>query len=104
LYRWPCHHRDTAASEGRQDGELLAGHTRNRHLNNLWLNLADVSRIDSAGFAYMIGSLASVRKRHGDLKLLNPSENVRAVMELSKLSTVFEVGEDEASAVKSFAN
>jgi anti-sigma B factor antagonist len=73
-------------------------------LNHILLNLADVSRIDSAGFAYMIGSLASVRKRHGDLKLLNPSENVRAVMELSKLSTVFEVGEDEASAVKSFAN
>jgi hypothetical protein len=66
--------------------------------------VADVSCIDSAGFAYLIGSLASVRKRRGDLKLLNPPDDVRAVMELSKLLTVFDVGEDEASVVKSFAN
>ena len=76
----------------------------NKGHNHILLNLADVNCIDSAGFAYLIGSLASVRKRRGDLKLLNPSDSVRAVMELSKLLTVFEVGEDEASAVKSFAN
>jgi anti-sigma B factor antagonist len=66
------------------------------------LNLAGVSCIDSAGFAHLIGSLTSVRKRHGELKLVNPTEKVRAVMQFSKLFTVFDVREDETAAVKSF--
>jgi anti-sigma B factor antagonist len=90
---------EESASLSKLVSELL-----NKGHNHILLNLADVSCIDSAGFAYLIGSLASVRKRRGDLKLLNPSDNVRAVMQLSKLFTLFEVGEDEASAVKSFAN
>ena len=90
---------EECASLSKLVSELL-----NRGQNRILLNLADVSCIDSAGFAYLIGSLASVRKRSGDLKLLNPPDNVRAVMQLSKLLNVFDVGEDEASAVKSFAN
>ena len=90
---------EESASLSKLVSELL-----NKGHNHILLNLADVSCIDSAGFAYPIGSLASVRKRRGDLKLLNPPDDVPAVMELSKLLTVFEVGEDEASAVKSFAN
>jgi anti-sigma B factor antagonist len=70
--------------------------------NKILLNLADVQCIDSAGFAYLIGSLVSVRKRRGDMKLLNPTKRVWAVMQLFKLHTVFEVGEDEAAAIRSF--
>ena len=66
------------------------------------LNLADVSCIDSAGFAYLIGFLASARKRRGELKLLNPRKKVRTVMQLGKMLTVFDVREDEAVAVRSF--
>src|SRR5277367_6284570 len=64
--------------------------------NQILLNLAGVNCIDSAGFAYLLSSLVSVRKRRGDLKLLNPTERVRAVMQLFKLHTVFDVKEDEA--------
>ena len=39
-----------------------------------------------------------------DLRFTLSVPPIRAVMELSKLFTVFEVGEDEASAVKSFAS
>ena len=74
----------------------------NQGRNQILLNLADVTYIDSAGFAYMIGFLTSVRKRRGELKLLNPAKKVRRVMQLGKLLTVFDVAEDEAAAVKSF--
>lgn len=74
----------------------------NQGHNHILLNLADVSCIDSAGFAYLMGSLASVRKRRGELKLLNPPKKVRAVMQLGKLLTVLDVREDEAAAVRSF--
>jgi anti-sigma B factor antagonist len=70
--------------------------------NQILINLADVSCIDSAGFAYLIGSLTSVRMRRGELKLLNPMKKVRAVMQLGKLLTVFDVREDESAAVRSF--
>jgi len=77
-------------------GLLSQGH------NRILLNLAYVSCIDSAGFAYLIGSLASVRKQRGELKLLNPTKKVLAVIQLGKLVTVFDVREDEAAAVRSF--
>jgi anti-sigma B factor antagonist len=70
--------------------------------NRILLNLAGVNCIDSAGFAYLIGSLVSVRKQRGDLKLLNPTKRVLAVMQLFKLHTVFDVSEDEAAAIRSF--
>jgi anti-sigma B factor antagonist len=70
--------------------------------NQILLNLAGVDCIDSAGFAYLIGSLVSARKRRGDIKLLNPTKRVSAVMQLFKLHTVFDVREDEAAAVRSF--
>jgi anti-sigma B factor antagonist len=54
----------------------------NQGHNQILLNLADVSCIDSAGFAYLIGSLTSVRKRRGELKLLNPTKKVRGIMQL----------------------
>ncbi len=74
----------------------------NQGHNQILLNLADVSCIDSAGFAHLIGSLTSVRKRRGELKLLNPAKKVRAVMQLGKLLTVLDVWEDEAAALRSF--
>jgi anti-anti-sigma factor len=54
----------------------------NQGHNQILLNLADVSCIDSAGFAYPIGSLTSVRKRRGELKLLNPTKKVQGIMQL----------------------
>jgi len=79
-------------------GLLAKGHTK------ILLNLADVSRIDISGLAYLISSLASVRKRQGELKLLNPTKQVHAAMELTKLLTIFDIKDDEAGAVRSFGD
>jgi len=74
----------------------------NKGHNWILLNLAEVNRIDTAGWAHLIASLTSVRKAHGELKLLNPIKEVRSVMQLTKMLTVFDVRDEEASAVKSF--
>jgi anti-sigma B factor antagonist len=42
------------------------------------------------------------RKQGGDLKLLNLTKNVHNVMQLTRLYTVFETMDDEATAIKSF--
>jgi len=68
------------------------------------LNLADVNYIDSAGLGTLVGGFASVRKHQGELKLLNLTDKVNDVMNVTKLYTIFDVATDEEAAVKSFGH
>lgn len=78
--------------------ELLGkGHIR------ILLNLADVYGVDSAGLAYIMSGWKSARKRNGDLKLLNPRKEFEAVLLITRMLSVLEVSNDEATAVNSFA-
>ena len=80
----------------------LISDLQNQGNNQILLNLAEVSCIDSAGFAYLIGFLTSARRRRGELELLNPTKKVRSVMQFGKMLTIFDVREDEATALRSF--
>jgi anti-sigma B factor antagonist len=66
------------------------------------LNLGDVHYIDSTGLGTLVSAFTSVRKQEGELKLLNLTNKVRDVMQITKLYTVFDITNDEALAVKSF--
>ncbi len=70
---------------------------------NILLNLANVSYIDSSGLGELVGAFATVGNRGGRLKLLNLQKRVHELMQVTKLVTIFEVFEDEAQAVRSFA-
>jgi anti-sigma B factor antagonist len=76
---------------------LKTGHKR------ILFNLANVSYIDSSGLGQLVGAFISVRKQEGDLKLLHLNNKVHDILQITKLYTVFDVGDDEAAAVKSFA-
>jgi anti-sigma B factor antagonist len=65
-------------------------------------NLGDVHYIDSAGLGSLVGAFTSVRKQKGELKLLNLTNKVHDVMQITKLYTVFDIMSDEAVGVKSF--
>jgi anti-sigma B factor antagonist len=69
---------------------------------NILFNLADVNYIDSSGLGNMVGSFTSVRKQGGELKLLNLTNKVHDLMQITRLYTVFDIMDDEAVAVKSF--
>ena len=71
----------------------------NKHI---LLNLGDVHYIDSSGLGALVSSFASARKQGGELKLLNLTDRVTDLMQMTKLYTVFDVKNDEAVAVKSF--
>jgi anti-sigma B factor antagonist len=43
-----------------------------------------------------------LRRQQGELKLLNLTNKVRDLMQITKLYTVFDIMDDEAVAVKSF--
>ena len=66
------------------------------------LNLASVRHIDSAGVGELMSCFTSIRNQGGHLKLMNLNKNVHNLLQITKLYTVFEVEEDEATAVKSF--
>lgn len=69
----------------------------------LLLNLSEVSYIDSSGIGEMVSSYTTVTNHGGQLKLLGLNKRVKDLLQITKLYTVFEVFEDEASAVRSFA-
>lgn len=66
------------------------------------LNLADVDYIDSSGVGELVGSFTTVRNAGGELKLLNLTQKVHDVLHVTKLYTVFDIRDDEFTAVKSF--
>ena len=67
------------------------------------INLSDVSYIDSSGIGEMVSSFTTVTNHGGQLKLLGLTKRVKDLLQITKLYTVFEVFEDESSAVRSFA-
>ena len=66
------------------------------------LNLANVDYIDSSGVGELVGSFTTVRNAGGELKLLNLTQKVHDVLNVTKLYTVFDIRDDEFKAVKSF--
>ncbi len=67
------------------------------------LNLGDVSYIDSSGIGELVSGFTTVTNSGGELKLLNLNKRVKDLLQITKLYTVFDVHEDEAAAIRSFA-
>lgn len=78
-------------------GDLL----REGH-HKILLNLANVNYIDSSGLGNLVSAFATVKKHDGELKLLRLTAKVQDVMQITKLYTIFDIKEDEASAIKAF--
>jgi anti-sigma B factor antagonist len=77
--------------------DLLAkGHKR------ILLNLGDVSYIDSSGIGELVSAYTSVRNQGGELKLLKLTKKVHDLLQITKLYTVFDIKDDEATAVQAF--
>ena len=66
------------------------------------LNLGDVNYIDSSGIGELVSAYTTVKNQGGELKLLNLTKKVHDLLQITKLYTVFDVRDDETSAVKAF--
>ena len=69
---------------------------------DILLNLKNVSTIDSAGVGELVSAFTTVTNRGGKLKLVNLPAKVNDILSITQLITVFEVYDDEPSAVESF--
>jgi anti-sigma B factor antagonist len=66
------------------------------------LNLEQVSYIDSSGLGELIASHITLSENGGEIRLLHLTRRVRELMTITKLVTVFDVYEDETTAIDSF--
>ena len=87
---------ETEAVRSKLKELLAAGH---RHLI---LNLGEVTYLDSVGLGTLISGYTSARNAGGNLKLLHLPRGVQQLLQITRLSTVFEIYEDLAKAVGSF--
>ena len=71
--------------------------------NKILLNLGDISYIDSSGIGELVSAYTTVRNQGGELKLLNLTRKVHDLLQITKLYTVFDVKDDEASAIASYS-
>ena len=70
--------------------------------NRIILNLQKVDFIDSTGLGAMVICFTTIKKAGGALKLLNLAERGIELLVLTKLTSVFEMFDDEQHAVNSF--
>jgi len=71
--------------------------------NQILINLANVTSIDSSGLGTLVAGYTTVEKSGGRLKLLNLSDRALELMTITKLFTVVDSFDDEKSALESFS-
>ena len=66
------------------------------------LNLAGVGYVDSSGIGELVSSYTTINREGGQLKLLNLTQKIQDLLAITKLLTVFDTYDDEATALNSF--
>jgi anti-sigma B factor antagonist len=66
------------------------------------LDLGDVNYIDSSGLGELVSAYTTAKNQGAALKLLKLTKKVHDLLQLTKLYTVFDIYDDEASAIASF--
>jgi anti-sigma B factor antagonist len=74
--------------------ELIA--TGHRHLV---LDLGKVAFVDSSGLSVLVSALKAAHKTGGTVALLNLTDDVRALIELTRMHEVFQIFADEQAAI-----
>jgi len=66
------------------------------------LNLGEVHYIDSSGVGELVKTHTTLRNQGGQLKLANLNKRVNDLLHMTRLSSVFDIHKDEASALAAF--
>jgi anti-sigma B factor antagonist len=89
-----------------EDGDIVLRDTVNRLVEagrvKLVLDMKEVTRLDSAGIGMLVSKYLTARRGGGVLKILHPTDRTDHLMDITKLTTVFEIFDDEDEAVRSF--
>jgi anti-sigma B factor antagonist len=67
------------------------------------LNLAEVQYVDSSGIGELVKTHTTMRNQGGQLKLVNLNHRMNELLQVTRLSAVFDIAKDEAAALHSLA-
>jgi anti-sigma B factor antagonist len=87
-----------------EESSLLRDTVKKLLLENrkIILNLGEISYIDSGGLGTLVALHTSAQNAGGMIKLVNLTERVGDILQVTKLLTVFDVYNSEAEARESF--
>lgn len=99
----------------RLEGDLIGQHDESHLLdeisgyisNNILLCAIDISKlrfINSSGITLLIAILTKFRNKGGEVMLLKPSEQIRKLLIITKLVSIFNVAEDKITAINQLKN
>lgn len=74
-----------------------------RGVRNYVIDLGRVSFMDSSGLAALTRLYKRIRIGHGDVRLCNLPPELRRVVELTRFDRVFDIFDERAAAIASFA-
>jgi anti-sigma B factor antagonist len=95
---------------GNQTGDTAEGDTLREILlrayeqGNRWLllNCEDLTDVDSCGVGELAAAYATIVRRGGVLKLLNPNQRLADLLAMTGLDSLFDIYDDELIAIASF--
>lgn len=82
-------------------GQTL-GRLLDRGARKIVLDLAGVSFLDSAGLGELIACKKKTVQSGGDIRLLRPTGKVRDMLVMLSLTRIFQIFDDESTALASF--
>ena len=95
-----CQGRIVAGKESESLRSHIAGLLQDRR--SIVLHLGEVGFVDSSGLGTMVRAHASTRQARGDLKLCNVPDHFRKVLEMTRLTSIFDLHESEEKALAAF--
>ena len=78
--------------------------TLDEGFTNILLSLENISYIDSSGLWALFESHKKTEQRNGKMVLLNPRNDVKRVLDITKISSKIKIEENESSALTHFEN
>lgn len=68
---------------------------------NIVLNMAEVNFIDSTGLGLVVSAFRKLRENDGDMQICSLSAQAQTLFELTRMHRIFNIHEDEATALSS---
>jgi anti-sigma B factor antagonist len=69
---------------------------------SILLDMGNVDYLDSSGLGELVSAFTTAKNQHAEVKLLKLTKKVQGLLQLTKLYTVFDIYDDDASALASF--
>jgi len=80
--------------------QVVDHHLGHKQVLDVVLNLETASFIDSAALEYLLDLRDRLAQNSGRVKLVKPDENVRKILEITRLKTSFEIFNEMPQAVQ----